>query len=209
MHVPQTKVERWSRKAAGFRECELGSFGNFLSHLGHCCRAHYIGRAFFLAVRLTSPTCADKNQRGNHSQAMAPRLFSSKPTWLNGLVISRVLVGILIAKYGSVIFDGNQMIKEVDYFGSHLGLPAPLLMVYLAKGTEFFGGLLLALGLFTRGATLLLIINMTVATFFANRGAIFGDSEKSFLCLLFFLTSFFVGASRWSLDHWLFDRNKL
>ncbi|MBC7922346.1 MAG: DoxX family protein [Ferruginibacter sp.] len=134
--------------------------------------------------------------------------FSSKPTWPNGLAIVRVLVGVLIMKYGSVIFDRAQMVKEVDYFGSHLHLPAPLLMVYLAKGTEFFGGLLLASGLFTRGATLLLIINMTVATFFANRGAIFGDGERSFLYLLFFLVFFFAGAGKWSLDHWLSNRGK-
>ncbi|USD35843.1 MULTISPECIES: DoxX family protein [Ferrimonas] len=46
-----------------------------------------------------------------------------------------------------------------------LGLPFPELMAGLAAGTEFFGGILLIVGLFTRLISLPLMVTMLVAAF--------------------------------------------
>lgn len=56
----------------------------------------------------------------------------------------------------------------VAWFGNPdwgLGLPLPEVMVALAAGTEFFGGMLLILGLATRLISLPLIVTMLVAAF--------------------------------------------
>ena len=85
--------------------------------------------------------------------------------------------------------------------GSELGLPFPLLMAYLAKGTEFFGGLLFALGLFTRFTTIPLAITMAVAILGSHQGQITGDGEHPFLFFLIFAAFFFIGSGKWSIDY--------
>ncbi|MGE3314971.1 MAG: DoxX family protein, partial [Planctomycetaceae bacterium] len=50
-------------------------------------------------------------------------------------------------------------------------IPQPLVNAYLAGGAEFFGGALLVLGLFTRLASIPLLVTMLVAVFVAHREA--------------------------------------
>jgi putative oxidoreductase len=135
---------------------------------------------------------------------MLRQLFTSAPVWLNGLVIVRIFAGILIMKYGKVIFSNTEMQGQFDFFGNVLKFPAPYFLAYLAKGTEFFAGLILALGLFTRLASLMLATTMFVATFIANNGKFWSDAEVSFMYMLLFLAFFLAGPGKWSLDHLLF-----
>jgi putative oxidoreductase len=107
-------------------------------------------------------------------------------------------------KYGKVIFSSTEMQSQFDFFGNVLKFPAPYFLAYLAKGTEFFAGLFLALGLFTRLAALMLATTMFVATFIANNGKFWSDAEVSFMYMLIFLTFFFAGPGKWSLDYLLF-----
>ena len=51
----------------------------------------------------------------------------------------------------------------VGWFGNSLGLPFPTIMAALAAGTEFFGGILLLIGLGTRWISLPLMFTMIVA----------------------------------------------
>lgn len=53
--------------------------------------------------------------------------------------------------------------NTVAWFGSSLGLPFPELMAALAAGTEFFGGMLLLVGLATRWISIPLMVTMIVA----------------------------------------------
>ena len=115
---------------------------------------------------------------------------------------------MLIMKYGKVIWDEQEMQNQFDFFANIIKFPIPNVLAYLAKGTEFFGGLLLALGLFTRPAAFCLATTMFVATFIANNGNFFSDAEVSFMYMLLFLTFFFAGPGKWSLDYWLFNRSK-
>jgi putative oxidoreductase len=68
----------------------------------------------------------------------------------------------------------------VQFFAS-LGIPAPALSAYFVTGLEFFGGILLALGLGSRLIALLLAGDMIVAYITADREAllsIFSDPGK-------------------------------
>jgi putative oxidoreductase len=140
---------------------------------------------------------------------MLKTFFTSAPYNINGLVVARIFAGILIMKYGKVIFSSSEMQSQFDFFDNVLKFPAPYSLAYLAKGTEFFGGLFLTLGLFTRLVTLMLATTMFVATFIANNGNFLSDAEVSFMYMLLFLAFFFAGPGKWSLDYFLFDKKKL
>ncbi len=64
-------------------------------------------------------------------------------------------------------FDSDSSLDSViQWFGNAewgLGLPFPGLMAYLAWGTEYFGAILLALGLATRWISIPLMVTMIVA----------------------------------------------
>jgi len=61
-------------------------------------------------------------------------------------------------------FDSESSLDSViQWFGSGLGLPFPTLMAYMAWGAEYFGAILLALGLATRWISIPLMCTMIVA----------------------------------------------
>src|SRR5579862_7420809 len=60
--------------------------------------------------------------------------------------------------------------KVAGYFAT-LGIPAPLLNAYFISWLEVIGGILLALGLFSRVTSLLLTGDMVVAFFVGDREA--------------------------------------
>jgi putative oxidoreductase len=74
------------------------------------------------------------------------------------LVMRLVLGAIMIAHGYHKVFGGFH--HHMDMVGS-LGLPRWL--AYLSAGTEFFGGIAIALGLFTRFFSLAFVIEMGVA----------------------------------------------
>ncbi|HZU22119.1 MAG TPA: DoxX family protein [Terriglobales bacterium] len=77
------------------------------------------------------------------------------------LVLRCALGGIMVAHGFPKLFRGG-MAADVHLVQS-IGLPG--WMAYLSAGTEFFGGLLLIVGLLTRVASLAVCINMLVAIF--------------------------------------------
>jgi putative oxidoreductase len=102
--------------------------------------------------------------------------------------------------------------KVTDYFTS-LGLPAPGLMAPAISSLEFFGGLLLVLGLFSRLISFVLTINMIAAYITADREAllsIFSDPDKftaaaEYVFLIASVVILIFGAGAFSLDE-LADR---
>jgi len=138
---------------------------------------------------------------------MLKKTVSVKPFGMDALAIVRLLTGILMLVHGKVVFDSEIMKGMAGSLGSELGLPFPILMAYLAKGSEFFGGLLFALGLFTRFAVIPLLITMAVAVFGSHHGQITGDGEHAFLFLLIFAAYFFIGSGKWSIDYLIKKRN--
>jgi putative oxidoreductase len=87
----------------------------------------------------------------------------------------------------------------VDRVGS-FGFPAPEFFALMSGIAEFFGGVLLAIGLMTRPAAALIVINMTVAVVFGHAGDPFGRRELPLLFLFVALMYAFVGAGRYGLD---------
>lgn len=65
----------------------------------------------------------------------------------------------IIAGYGKLAALDN----TAYYFGEILGMPAPMLMAFMAGATEFFGGIALLLGLAMRWFALPLMMTMVVA----------------------------------------------
>ncbi len=83
-----------------------------------------------------------------------------------------------------------------------LGFPVPLLFAWAAGLSEFAGGLLLAAGLFTRPAALMVLMTMLVAAFRRHAADPFADKE---MALLYAAVAFFfliAGGGRLALDAW-------
>jgi putative oxidoreductase len=134
---------------------------------------------------------------------MIKKLLSVNPIGIDALSIIRVFAGILILLHGKMVFDSQVMNGMAESMSKDLGMPFPMLMAYLAKGSEFFGGLFFALGLLTRFVSIPLAITMAVAAFIAHHGQITGDGEHAFLFLLIFVAFFFIGSGKWSVDYLL------
>ena len=89
------------------------------------------------------------------------------------------------------------------------GIPFPHIMTPFVSGVEFFGGLLLLLGLFTRVAAVPLVITMIVAILSAklgdvdSLGTLLGFEEVAYMALFGWLAV--AGPGPISLD-WLLQR---
>ena len=127
-----------------------------------------------------------------------------------GKLVLRLIIGIGIMTHGyPKIFGVNdegvaRMIGFTDGVAK-LGLPYPGFLAWAAALSEFVGGFLLAVGLFTRIAAAMIAITMAVALY-RHRADPYGRME---LALAYFAPSFFLalsGPGRFSLDALLFKR---
>lgn len=115
-----------------------------------------------------------------------------------GLLALRVIAGLSLA-----LAHGMGKVPPAERFigrVAEIGLPAPELFAWLAALAEFGGGLLLAAGLLTRPAALLVCGNMLVVALMAHAGDPFGDREKGVLFGAIALFLLLAGAGRYSLD---------
>jgi putative oxidoreductase len=114
------------------------------------------------------------------------------------LLALRVIAGLALA-----LAHGINKLPPTERFVAgvaEMGFPAPMLFAWAAGLAEFAGGLLLALGLFTRPAAFFIAFTMAVATFVRQAGDPFTEREAAVLhgaIALFFLV---VGPGRLSLD---------
>jgi len=116
------------------------------------------------------------------------------------LLLLRVWFGLLLFfKHGlDKALHFNRMSGHfADPF--HIGPTASLVLVVLAEG---LCALLVAVGLWTRLAAAVVVINLTVAFGFAHHFHLFGEhnGEPAFAYLGAFLTLCITGAGRWSVD---------
>ncbi|MFG0250610.1 MAG: DoxX family protein [Phycisphaeraceae bacterium JB051] len=101
----------------------------------------------------------------------SPLLFSLTDL---GMLLPRIMVGFVMFFHGTQkLFGwfGGYGVDGTAGFFQQLGIPFPKFNVYMAGGTELFGGILLALGLATRPAATLLTFTMIVAIVTAHRSA--------------------------------------
>lgn len=113
----------------------------------------------------------------------------------------RVGFGLLMLTHGwpklEMLMEGGP-VRFGDPIG--IGKMPSLILVVLA---EFFCAVLVVLGLFTRLATVPMIITMVVAVFVAHGGDPIGKKEMGLLYLLAFIVIFAHGSGRYSLDRLL------
>ena len=141
-----------------------------------------------------------------------PTLFSraraaaDRLAWLGPLLVRISLASVFVVTGWGKLHD---LAKVTGYF-TELGIPMPGLTAVVVATTEFIGGSLVLVGLFTRLASLPLAFSMLVAILTAKRGDIdglatlFGFSEFTYLACFLWLAV--AGAGPISLDRVLFSR---
>ncbi len=134
------------------------------------------------------------------------KLLSAEPIWQkSGLVIVRIVIGLLMAYHGLEVFD-NAKIVEYSKWDVIKNMPAPLFMAYLGKGLELLTGLCFVLGFFTRGAAILMTINMLFIVFKIGNGKFWYEDQHPFLFAIIAIIYFFVGPGAFSLDNLIFKK---
>ena len=128
------------------------------------------------------------------------RLFSIRYSD-NGITIAalflRLALGALIIPHGysKLISFASKSATFSDPF--HIGHPTSMALVIFA---EFFCGVFVLLGLFTRLACIPLIITMLVVVFQIHHADFFKTAEKPTLFLMGYLALLFMGPGKVSLD---------
>jgi putative oxidoreductase len=120
-----------------------------------------------------------------------------------------LLLARLVIAYGffePALNKWNSISDTAAWFES-LGIPFPLLNVYISASVESIGVVLLALGLLTRVISLPLIATMVVAILTVHIGNGFSSGDNGFEIPLYFLLFLGVFASfgpgKFSLDYFL------
>ena len=115
-----------------------------------------------------------------------------------GALIMRLALGVSVAVHGYQKVVPHGALNHYVHYITSLGLPHWL--GYVSAYTEFVGGLLLILGLFTRLASALVAINMLVAFFYVGMHQGFGiyNYILALVALVIMLT--FYGAGALALD---------
>lgn len=97
-----------------------------------------------------------------------------------GLLMIRGILGIVFLFHGSQKLFGAFEGPGIRGFASLLdgqGIPSPFAAAVLSGGTEFFGGLLVLLGLWLRIAVIPMVANMLVAVVVVHSGAFSVQNE--------------------------------
>ena len=115
-----------------------------------------------------------------------------------GLLILRLGVGLTMAFAHGL----GKIPPSEGFIGATgaMGFPVPVLFAWAAALSEFLGGLLVAIGLATRPAALMLAVTMAVAAFVQHGGDPFNDKEMAFLYLVASLALLATGAGRYAVD---------
>jgi len=125
---------------------------------------------------------------------------ADRASWL-GPLLARLTLAAVFAPTG---WGKLHNLEKITAFFTELHIPAPQVNAVVASATEFFGGLLLLIGLGTRLVSLLLAFTMAVAIFTAKRAEIDGIAtllaftEFTYLAMLLWLA--LVGAGSASID---------
>lgn len=113
------------------------------------------------------------------------------------LLFFRIGIGAFMLTHGipKLLSYGERSSRFMDFMG--LGPEISLALIIFA---EFGMSILIILGLFTRFATIPLIIGMSVAVFVAHADDPFSGKEKALLFLLSYIMILIMGAGRFSVD---------
>ncbi len=134
----------------------------------------------------------------------------SRTTAMNlGLLILRVGLGGMFLSHGvPKLLAGPELWGKVGMAMGNLGIHAyPVVWGFLAACSESVGGVLLALGLFTRVACVFLTATMTVAAIMhLSQGDGLTVASHAIEAGIVFFSLLFIGPGAWSLDRRVFGR---
>lgn len=115
-----------------------------------------------------------------------------------GLAVLRVIAFLLLAFLHGI----GKMPPQEGFVGrvGELGFPAPMLFAWLAGIAEFGGGILLAIGLLSRPAAMLIAGHFVLVVLIAHAGDALSDRELPILFLSTALLFLLAGPGRYSVD---------
>ncbi len=131
-------------------------------------------------------------------------LVETKAGWWT--IPLRVSLGVIFMAHGAQKlfggFGGKGLQATAELFATKLGLTPAMLWASLASGGEFFGGLLVLIGLFTRLGALNIAVVMLVAMLGVHWGSFFlrGGIEYTLALLGSALALLIAGAGPASFD---------
>jgi len=128
-----------------------------------------------------------------------------------GFLLLRFFVGLALCTVFEKLLPKNGVWGPQEWFiqdTAHMGFPFPLFFAWVAVLSEFFGGILLMLGLFTRPAALLNVLVTFTATFIYHKGDIGDAGLLSFFFMIMCLCILLFGPGKFSLDY-LFNRKSV
>ncbi|MCF6352705.1 MAG: DoxX family protein [Cyclobacteriaceae bacterium] len=114
------------------------------------------------------------------------------------LALLRIFIGLSL-----MLVHGSDKIPVSDGFIEHigsLGFPIPAIFAWAAALSEYLGALLLALGLFTRPAALMVAFTMFVAAVVNHGTDPFAVAEKAYLYLSISLLFVVLGSGKYGAD---------
>jgi uncharacterized membrane protein YphA (DoxX/SURF4 family) len=138
--------------------------------------------------------------------------YNKTRIWNYVLLLTRIwlayrLIGASYSSVTGMLTSPQERIFFRKWFGDELHFPMPLVMAFLAKGSELAGGIFLLFGLFTRISASVVAFTMFIATVTANLGKDFIIDGGFTISYFFFALIFLVqGAGKFSLDYLLFTR---
>lgn len=114
------------------------------------------------------------------------------------LLLLRLGVGYIFIVHGWGKLTGIE--GTAGFFGS-LGIPIPLVMAWVVALIEFFGGIMVVFGAYTKILNLLLAIIMAVAILFQE-----GNFEIELILFLVTVSLFLAGSGNYSVDYKIANR---
>lgn len=129
----------------------------------------------------------------------------------SGIFIMRVGVGIIFILHGyPKIAGGPEVWAKLGGALAPFGITfVPVFWGFMAAFSEFIGGMMIVLGLFTRVAGLMLFITMGVATsMHLNNGDPFSKYSQPMLAAFLFFGFLFIEPGRYSMDNWILKKRK-
>jgi putative oxidoreductase len=122
----------------------------------------------------------------------------SETVFNTGTFILRASLGLLMCiNHGFGKVTNFNELSQTFFDPFHIGHRWSLMLSIFA---ELFCSMLLVLGLFSRIAAFILVINMAVAVFMVNRHFPLKQSEESILFFAGFLMLLLVGPGKYSVD---------
>lgn len=142
---------------------------------------------------------------------MKPLIETNTRTLSIAILLLRLMAGLIlfVAGAGKVMgwFGGFGMTATLDIFKINMHLSA--FWTYVSCYAEFIGGFLIIIGLVTRFAAVVLVINMLVATWFVGLKNFFmGGAAYPCLLMVIFLVIVLSGPMAYSIDALLTNQKR-